>query len=66
MHIADRNEQEETSPAVRQRIDEFSRELALVLRRITGRTPDPDFEERLPNPVPNPPSFPQESADDKG
>jgi hypothetical protein len=59
------NEQERTA-AERQRIDEFSRELALVLRRITGRTPDPDFDEQLPNPVPNPPSTPQDITDDKG
>ena len=59
------NEHERTA-AERQRIDEFSRELALVLRRITGRTPDPDFEEQLPNPVPKPPSSPQENTDDKG
>ena len=64
MSNAQSNEQERTA-AERQRIDEFSRELALVLRRITGRTPDPDFEEQLPNPVPNPPSSSQENADDK-
>jgi len=64
MSNAQSNEQELTA-AERQRIDEFSRELALVLRRVTGRTPDPDFEEQLPNPVPNPPSSPQENADDK-
>ncbi len=43
MSITESNEQEIT-PAEHQRIDEFSRELALVLRRITGRTPDPTFE----------------------
>ena len=64
MSITESNEQEIT-PAEHQRIDEFSRELALVLRRITGRTPDPTFEEQLANPVPNPPSSPQENADDK-
>jgi len=64
MSNAQSNEQERTA-AERQRIDDFSRELALVLRRITGRTPDPDFEEQLPNPVPNPPSSSQENADDK-
>ena len=64
MSITETNEQEIT-PAEHKRIDEFSRELALVLRRITGRTPDPDFEEQLPNPVPNPPSSPQENTDDK-
>jgi len=64
MSNAQSNEQELTA-AERQRIDEFSRELALVLRRITGRTPDPDFEEQLPNPVPNPPSSSQENTDDK-
>jgi len=64
MSNAQSNEQERTA-AERQRIDDFSRELALVLRRITGRTPDPDFEEQLPNPVPNPPSSSQENTDDK-
>ena len=64
MSIAEPNQQEST-PAERQRIDEFSRELALVLRRITGRTPDPVFEEQLPNPVPNLPSSTQENTDDK-
>ena len=64
MSIAESNEQEIT-PAERQRIDEFSRELALVLRRITGRTPEPDIEEQLPNPVPNLPSSTQENTDDK-
>ena len=64
MSITESNEQEIT-PAEHQRIDEFSRELALVLRRITGRTPDPTFEEQLPNPVPNPSSSLQEKADDK-
>jgi len=65
MNVADHNDQE-FSAASRERIDEFSRELAFVLRRITGRTPDPDFEEQLPNPVPKPPSSPQENTDDKG
>ena len=64
MSIAESNEQEITH-AEHQRIDEFSRELALVLRRITGRRPDPDFKEQLPNPVPNPPSSSQENTDDK-
>jgi hypothetical protein len=65
VNIADQNTEVEISAATRERIDEFSRELALVLRRITGRTPDPDFEERMPNPIPNPPSSPKENADDK-
>jgi len=65
VNVTDRNDQE-ISAASRERIDEFSRELALVLRRITGHTPDPDFEEQLPNPVPNPPSSPQENTNDKG
>jgi len=65
VNVTDRNDQE-ISAASRERIDEFSRELALVLRRITGRTPEPDFEEQLPNPVPNPPSSPQENTDDTG
>jgi hypothetical protein len=64
VNIANRNDQE-ISAASRERTDEFSRELALVLRRITGRTPDPDYEDNLPNPVPNPPSSSQEISDDK-
>ena len=39
MNIADRNEGE-ISPATRERIDEFSRELALALKRIFGETKD--------------------------
>ena len=64
MSNAQSNEQERTV-AERQRIDEFSRELALVLRRITGRTPDTDFEEQMPDPILNPPPSPQENANDK-
>ena len=37
MNIADRNEGE-ISPATRERIDEFSRELALALKRILSET----------------------------
>jgi len=64
MSNAQSNRQELTT-AERQCIDEFSRELALTLRRITGRTPDQDFDHPLPNPIPSSPSIPQEITDDK-
>jgi len=46
-------------------VDAFSRELALVLRRITDRTPERGSDQRLPNPVPEPPRVAQENDDEK-
>ena len=49
MNIADHNEGK-ISPATRERIDEFSRELALALKRILGETQDQE-DTNLPDAI---------------
>lgn len=66
MNLTESTTPREVSPAAQQRVDEFSRELALVLRRITGRRIEPELDERLPSPVPKPSSTSQEPANDPG
>jgi len=65
MTTKDKNTEAKQSTAAQQRVDAFTRELALVLRRITDRTPERGSDQRLPNPVPEPPRVAQENDDEK-
>ncbi len=40
------------TPTTNPRVDAFARELALALRRITGRTVEASEEQNLPTPLP--------------
>jgi hypothetical protein len=50
VNIADQNNEVEISAAARERIDEFSRELALALKRIFNETQD-EKEINLPDAI---------------
>ena len=52
------------SPTTNPRVDAFARELALVLRRITGRTVETGEGQDLPKPLPKPNESPRKEGNE--
>ena len=53
-----------TNSTTNPRVDAFARELALVLRRITGRTVETGEGQDLPTPLPKPDKTPRKENDE--